>query len=165
MTRDELQAEFNRIVAASLCVPASKRLDYVLAELDKLPLEEREFLLQLVSTTVALADERTDMKTIKLQLIASAACLLLGAVLAFCFKEPNGIQYLFMRGFFVLGFVGIAVAILVGTVRLEWSVTKSFIITATGGFALLIIIYYLNPPQPPDMKINPAPSNIKTNAP
>jgi len=165
MTTDDLKAEFNKIVASSLSLPPAKRLDYVLGELDKLPAEYREFLLQLVSTTVALADDRTSMKTTRNQIIISAICLIVGTFLAFYFKTPTGIQYLFIRGFFVLGVVGIAVAILVGTVNLKWSATKSLAVTATGGFALFILIYYLNPPQPPDLKSNPSQGNVQTNTP
>ncbi len=164
MTRDELDVEFKRIVGAAYILPAAKRLDYVKGEVQKLPPEDGKFLYELILTTENLADERTSMKTIKYQIFVSAACLIIGTILAFCFNNPNGIQYLFMRGFFALGCAGLGCAVLMGTIHLKWTVTKSLIITATGGIALLVLFYYLNPPQPPDMKPSPASSITKTNA-
>lgn len=106
------------------------------------------------------------MKTkIAIPTIVGAVCLIIGTILAFVFNHPNGIQYLFIRGFYVLGIVGVAVGILVGTVKLQWSMTKSILISATGGFALLIIIYYWNPPPPPSPGPNPVQNTDKTNLP
>ena len=88
-------------------------------------------------------------RNVTTQLVVGTAFLIFGYILAHFSKHPTGIQYLFMRGFFALGFVSVAVGVLVGTVNLKWSVTKSLLITASGGFALLILIYYINPPPPP----------------
>ena len=100
-------------------------------------------------------------KNVATQLVVGAACLILGCILAFLSSHPTGIQYLFMRGFFALGVVGVAVGILVGTVNLKWSVTKSLIVTASGGFALLLLIHFFNPPPPP----SPEPAAISEKAP
>lgn len=70
-------------------------------------------------------------------------------LLAFSSKQPTGIQYLFMRGLFVVGIAALAVSALVGTVNLKWGLGKSLVVTATGGFALLILLYLCNPPAPP----------------
>jgi hypothetical protein len=165
MTRDELDAEFKRIVGAAYILPASKRLDYIKGEVQKLPPEDGTFLYELILTTENLADEKTSMKMIKYQISVSATCLIVGTILAFYFNNPNGIQYLFMRGFFALGCAGIGCAVLMGSINLKWTVTKSLVITATGGMAFLLLFYKLNPPPPPDMKPNPASSITKTNAP
>ena len=92
-------------------------------------------------------------KNLAIQIIVGAVCLIIGGILAFVFNHPTGIQYMFMRGLFALGFAGVAVGILVGTVKVNWSVSKSLAITATGGIAIFGILYFLNPPSPP----NPAP--------
>ena len=94
-------------------------------------------------------------KNVTIQLVVGCLCIAIGGILAFVYKEPTAVQYMFLRGLFVLGFVGIAVGILVGTVKLKWSIGTSLLVTATGGFGLLILIYYWNPPPPPSPKAEP----------
>ena len=83
------------------------------------------------------------------QLVVGGICILFGVILAFAAPHSTGIQYLFIRGLYVLGFTGIAVGMLIGAMNLKWTVTRSLAITATGGIALLILVYYFNPPAPP----------------
>jgi hypothetical protein len=153
MTLDELKAETNRILAESLLIPPRRRLKWVKMEIRKLPSEHYNFVFQWISTTETFVGDELNMKATTKQLIVSASCLAICGILAFCFSHPTGIQYLFIRGLFALGVVGLAVGLLIGTVNLKWNLAGSLVVTATGGFALLILMYYVNPPSPPNPEV------------
>jgi len=149
MTIAELKAELDRIRADLILIPTRKRYKWLKKEIATLPPECRDFIFQFFTATEVIIRDDLNVKTSTKQIATGLVCIAVGTVLAFCFRDPTGIQYLFLRGFFVLGVSGIAVGILVGTVNLKWSFTKSLVVTATGGFAILILFYFANPPPPP----------------
>lgn len=88
---------------------------------------------------------------VRLQLIMGIILLIVSGSLIFLVPNLTGSQYIFTRLILTLSVSLIGVATIEGSLKLNWSMTKTLFISATGWIAIFILIYFLNPPTPPKM--------------
>ncbi len=92
-------------------------------------------------------------KFIKLQLWIGIPLLLLCGV-AILFTESiigkpfNGIQLIFLKGFFSLTISIVASSLIEGSARVNWTMQQGLVIRAAGWVAVFLLLYFLNPASP-----------------
>ncbi|MCD6067896.1 MAG: hypothetical protein K0S33_2722 [Bacteroidetes bacterium] len=95
-------------------------------------------------------------KFIKLQLYIGIPLLLLcGAIILFgellIGKSFNGIQLIFLKGFFSLSISIVAASLIEGNVNVKWTLQTGLAIRAAGWIAVFLLLYFLNPASPGDV--------------
>lgn len=83
------------------------------------------------------------------QIAIGSILTIVAGVLIFSHDVFTGMQYMFSRAIFSLGLTLIGSALLESTIKLDWTIRKSFAIKAVGWLAFFIIVYYINPPSAP----------------
>lgn len=85
----------------------------------------------------------------KIPTIVGLAFFFIGAILAFAFPEMNGNQYLIFRLFISIGAMFLIYEFSDGILKLKMTLPGRLALSATGGVALFILIYFFNPPIAP----------------
>ncbi|MHA1381760.1 MAG: hypothetical protein ACTSRG_25605 [Candidatus Helarchaeota archaeon] len=96
-------------------------------------------------------------KTIKTQLIVGIPILTITLILSFIFTKLSGFQYFILRLFLALGITLVGSSLIEGKVKFNTTNIAGFSIKATGWIAIFLIIFFLNPPSPPNPE--PVPNN------
>lgn len=66
-------------------------------------------------------------------------------------KPFNGIQLIFLKGFFALSISIVASSLIEGNARLKWSMQQGLVFRAAGWIAVFLLLYFLNPASPGDV--------------
>jgi len=83
------------------------------------------------------------------QIVIGSVLTIAAGIIIFKFDVMTGMQYMFSRAILSLGLTLIGSALLEGTVKLNWTIQKSFTIKAVGWVSLFIMLYFMNPPAAP----------------
>lgn len=94
-----------------------------------------------------------------ISLIIGLILLITSIILAFVFGENSGMQYLITRSLLSIGVALILSGSGKGFINLKIRKNR-FLVTATGAFAIFIILFFLNPPSPPEYKTQSEQSQI-----
>jgi hypothetical protein len=114
-----------------------------------------KFITNNISTTGFNEKFKRTMKSkfIKLQLWVGIPLLLVcGATILFTEsllgKPFNGIQLIFLKGFFALTISIVASSLIEGSARVNWTMQQGLVIRAAGWVAVFLLLYFLNPASP-----------------
>lgn len=88
------------------------------------------------------------------EVIAGIIIFIASGILVFTFNDPTGVQYIYLKLAMAIGGSITLMGLGHGFINIKWSMTKNLLIVAGGTVALFILLYFLNPPSPPDMKDN-----------
>ena len=74
----------------------------------------------------------------------------IGISLSFIYNDLTGVQYWGVRILESVGTPLILISLVSGFINIRVTLSKSLIITASGGFAVFVLLYSFNPPSPPN---------------
>ena len=135
---EEFKSEVNRICAHRARIPKSRQQEWLKSEADKLPPDQREILLTLVTSTID--SQSPPMKWEKITMIASGILFIIFlAITALFLPNPSRFQVFVFKT--ILAIAGSAfVVVLPGLLEVE-SRTAIFSIRAGGPFGVFVIIF------------------------
>src|SRR5436190_19423914 len=141
----QLKLEVHRICVYVLRFPRKQRWKILRQEIDKLPPNEREIALSLVTTAVDITNDSRMQSWEKVTVwIAGVLFVLFLLIIAIWIPEPTEFQIFVFRVVLALA-AGAVGSVIPGILQVEGRIGR-FFLRATGALALFVIIYSINPP-------------------
>ncbi len=94
------------------------------------------------------------------EIIIGLIILIISGILNFVYNDPTGTQFIYLKLIMAIGGSVTLMGLGHGYVRVKWTLIHSLYVVASGTIALFILLYFFNPPSPPDMQNN-IPNRIK----
>jgi len=147
----EFKREVHRICSYLARFPKRSRKKKLLEEVNKLPPEQREIAISLITAAIDINADMTSSQRIQLFLAFGFGVVFVAAILviALAIPNPTDFQYNVFRIILALAAGGVA-AVIPGILN----VNLSRFITASGALAVFVVVYFYSPAKlvirPPD---------------
>ncbi|PDZ24604.1 hypothetical protein [Bacillus cereus] len=90
-------------------------------------------------------------KIIMWQIAVGIIILVITGVLSFKYDDLSGMQFMYLKALLSLGISLVGEALLEGSIKVNWTVKKSLVVTAVGWVAIFVLIYFFSPSPAPQV--------------